>query len=375
MKALLFIPQLDRGGPDRVFSELALGLPTAGVDIELLVQSSGGYYWDRLPTSIEKSVLSFDSRSAAKSFPVMSFSEHVRKSKPDVVLCTLRSLLTASAASIMRRVSVPIVIRPANHLTRNGLELMRKSPIKHGVSWLANIATLHSAAQVICQSQDLYRDFRRYGVPRRRLTVVGNPIELPSDDRRAALVNQSRLEGSPALVAIGRLMPQKGFDVLIDAVALLRDRLPTITLRIFGEGPDHAALEQRIQMRNLVGRVSLEGFCGDVERPLVGADFLVSSSRYEGFPNVILEALSWGTPVVATDCPGGTSELVIEGKTGWLCRPESATSLADCLEMAYRSKRPSSAKLRQFVDERYATNKVVQAYADVLRRAATSHRD
>ena len=367
MKVLLFIPELDHGGPDRVFSVLAASLPAHGIETSVLVQVAGGHYWECLPASIEKTVLSLgDAEAPDKRYPVRAFADAVRQLKPDVVLCTLRSHFTATAAAAMGKLRVPLVIRPANRLTRNSLELFRQSPIKHGLSWLAGIISLHAADHIICQSEDLQRDFRRYGVRDSKLSVIGNPIDLTEPEE---VVHQP-LPGSPALVAVGRLMPQKGFDILIDAFALLRDRLPDAQVTIFGEGPDRVALEQKIQQLGLAERVHLPGFAKNVSQSVSTADFLVSSSRYEGFPNVVLEALSLGVPVVATDCPGGTRELVKEGVTGWLCTHESASALAEAIERAFQSTRPTASSLRQFVDDQYSTRHVVSAYAAVLRRAA-----
>ncbi|MDM4769733.1 glycosyltransferase [Solimonas sp. SE-A11] len=371
MKALLFIPQLDRGGPDRVFAELAAHLPAFGIGTEVLVQEPGGDYWDLLPADVPRVVLPSGNspRGASKAYPVGAFAEYVRATKPDVVLCTLRSLMTAAAASMLGKIKVPVVTRPANHLTRNSMELLRKSPAKHGLSWLAGIASLHAGRHLVCQSQDLYDDFRRYGVPASRMTIIGNPIELPQVERIEKL-KQQRQPGAPSLVAVGRLMPQKGFDLLIESIALLRTRLPQVHLGIFGEGPDRSILETQIRRLNLEQHVRLNGFVREVDRSVAGADFLVSSSRYEGFPNVVLEALSLGTPVIATACPGGTRELVVPGETGWLCAPNSASALADAIEAAVKAPILPMDQLRGFIERHYSTAHVVGQYAGVLRRAA-----
>lgn len=365
MKALLFIPKLDRGGPDRVFAELAAGLPRHGFEVSVLVHAPGGHYWDKLPADVSREALP---ARDARAYPVRAFARYVEEQRPDVVLCTLRSVL-AAAAAVLLQMRTPLVIRPANHLTRNSLELLRQSPAKHALSWLAGIASLHLARHVVCQSKDLYQDFRRYGVPESRLSIIGNPIDLPADDLVRGW-RRMRAAGRPSLVAAGRLMPQKGFDLLIDAVALLKDRLPGLSLRIFGEGPDRAALDQRILRHGLAGRVILENFSAELVRELASADFLVSSSRYEGFPNVVLEALSVGTAVIATDCPGGTSELVRPGVTGWLCAPESADALADTILNSCSMPKLAPQALRQFVEDHYSSDKVAGAYARMLRCAA-----
>ncbi len=367
MKALLYIPSLGHGGPDRVFFELATNLYKFGIDVEILTQIAGGRYWDRLPDNIVKTAL-FSSVDVQleKAYSVKMFADYVNKSQPDVVMCTLRSLTTAVLAKLMGKIKVPLVIRPANHITRNSLELLKQSPFKHSLSWLLNIASLHIASHVICQSDDLFDDFRRYGVPQKRLTIIGNPIQLPQEIQLQEW-RQHRVHGKPLLVAVGRLMPQKGFDILIKAVSLVKATLPELHVVIFGEGQDRQLLDQLIQANQLGGMVELAGFSSQVPQYIASADFLVSSSRYEGFPNVVLESLAYGVPVIATNCPGGTRELVIDGKTGWLCTPDSESALAEAILKACAVPKPAYDEIRQFVEETYSIDIVVQRYANVLK--------
>jgi glycosyltransferase involved in cell wall biosynthesis len=160
-------------------------------------------------------------------------------------------------------------------------------------------------------------------------------------------------------------------DVAINALGLLRDRLPRAELTVVGDGEQRESLERLAQFLRIADRVHFRGSSGNVVSLMQQADFLISASRYEGLPNVVLEALGVGTPVVATDCPGGTRDLVIEGLTGWLCTPDSGPSMADAIARAVVERPQLKAEaIRKFVADNYAANRIVASYARVLLAAA-----
>ena len=131
------------------------------------------------------------------------------------------------------------------------------------------------------------------------------------------------------LVAAGRLMRQKGFDLLLDAVASIRE-LPW-RLTILGEGPDESKLIEQARALDLSDRVDFPGFIANPYPWLAAADLFVLSSRWEGFGHVIGEAMALGTPVLSTRCPSGPDEIIEDGTDGVLCEPDSAESIAASL--------------------------------------------
>ena len=356
----LVLPRLDAGGPDGVFFQLAGGLAALGLDPQLVVQEPGGHHWElagRLPRHVVPGL----GARAASAYPVRALARTVRELELDVVLCTLRSVLTAATGRALGLIRVPVVIRPANHLSRNAAALLRAAPVKHAASWLASAASLHAADRIVCQSRDMYEDFRRYGVPDRKLSVIGNPVAPAVGGPPASL------PGSPALLAVGRLMAQKGFDVLIRALPAVAERLPGVTLAIAGDGPDRSALAELAARAGVAERVHFLGFRADVRALMRAADLVVSASRYEGFPNVLLEALAEGTPVVATDCPGGTREIVSEGVTGWLCRAESEAELAAAIVRGAAGREALAGEpIRRFAEETFSLERIAARYAEVL---------
>lgn len=163
---------------------------------------------------------------------------------------------------------------------------------------------------------------------RGRVTVIHN-AGVERDVRvlaRESLSPGERPDG-PLVVACGRLKPLKGFAHLIDALAEVRKTVPA-HLWIVGEGEQRAELERKVERLGLKGCVRLLGFHENPYRYMAAADAFVLSSLFEGFGNVIVEAMACGAPVVATDCPYGPREIIRDGENGLLVEPASADSLA-----------------------------------------------
>lgn len=163
--------------------------------------------------------------------------------------------------------------------------------------------------------------------------VIPNPIDLekfcmPSEQTRAP-------DRRNLVIAVGRLERQKGYDLLIAAFARVADANPDWDLLIYGKGPERDVLQNLINSSQLAERIRLAGMTADIASVYAGADLVVHPARYEGYPNVVQEALAAGRPVLATDCPGATRELLGDGRYGMLVPNEDidalANALAECL--------------------------------------------
>lgn len=155
-----------------------------------------------------------------------------------------------------------------------------------------------------------------------RVHVIRNPVLAIEPPPLAAFDPRST-----HLVAAGRLVPAKAFDTLIDAAALLAHAGEPFTLSIHGEGPEHATLEDYIARAGLSGIVTLAGHTPDLAPVLTRAALLVSSSRREGFGNVLIEAMALGTPVLATRA-GGPETFIEHDRNGFLTRADDPAALA-----------------------------------------------
>lgn len=175
---------------------------------------------------------------------------------------------------------------------------------------------------VVCQARDMQADLvANFSLPPGKTVVINNPVDLESVRRLAAkplVTGFERTDGEGGdapihLVAAGRLVPQKGFDLLIMALALCGN--PHLRLTILGEGPLRGDLECLARDQGVALQVRFVGFQKNPYPFFAQAHAFVLSSRFEGFPNVILEALTCGTPVIATPAPGGVKEI-LEGMAG-----------------------------------------------------------
>lgn len=185
---------------------------------------------------------------------------------------------------------------------------------------------------LVSVSAGVDRAVARWVRPRRR-RVIMNPLAEPESEAAGAPAPTWMEAGWKHLVAMGRLTHQKGFDLLLEVFARLAPRFPTWRLVVLGEGEDRAALEARRERLGLATRVLLPGRIETPHRVLAHGDLFVLPSRYEGFGNVIIEAMHAGLATVAFDCPSGPAEIIDHDVNGVLV-PAGAT---DALERALAS--------------------------------------
>ena len=188
------------------------------------------------------------------------------------------------------------------------------------------------AEKVICPSDAMAEDLKEnFGVPREKLLRIYNPIDAERIWQMAGAGEYPYDKGGPHLVAVGRLSREKGFDVLIDAMPAVLQRFPDAQVVILGEGPLEAELREQARSLGLQEKVIFLGFQANPWLYLKHADVFVLPSRYEGLPNVLLEALALGTPVVVSDCPGGIREIRDCVKQMAVVPPENPGALAEAI--------------------------------------------
>lgn len=246
----------------------------------------------------------------------------VRRVRPDVILCGMAHL---NFLTLILRPLFPaktrLIIRQNGSVTAAG-----------GTGWYR--ALYPHADAVICQTPAMAMEMTRATVAGSKMRVLPNPVDV-EEIRRVASGAASRWRGpGPHLLAVGRLAPEKGFDLLLPALARVRCHFPSADLTILGEGRERRALELLAWVLGLRQAVRMPG---EVEQPAMwfnGATVFVLASRHEGLPNALLEAAAGGLPIVSTPAAEGLVEL-LEGRAGvWMAREASGDALADALETA-----------------------------------------
>ena len=210
---------------------------------------------------------------------------------------------------------------------------------------------------VVCVSQAMQQRVRHWGVPAKRVVLIRNaldarPYERSRPECRANVESFFVPPGRFRLLvgAAGRLSPEKGFDIFLEAAALVCRQRDDVGFLLLGEGKQRAALEQRRAELGLQDRFVLGGFRTDLDRLLPGLDLAVLSSYTEGLPVAVLEAQAAGLPVVAT-AVGGTPEVVQDGETGYLVPPGQPVALAQKIldtlaDEALRNRLGQAGRLR-----------------------------
>jgi len=196
-----------------------------------------------------------------------------------------------------------------------------------------------------------------------RAVVISNPVQAPEVREFPRSSRTSR-----TIVSIGRLVHQKGFDILLRAFAINSPHHPEWNLTIIGEGPLRAELESLINSLGLEGRVKLLGQVINVDDYLGHADLFVLASRFEGFPMALCEALAIGLPVVAMDCPTGPREIIRDGIDGVLVPNEDVDALAAAMDRLMKDlgERQRLACRGPEIIERFGVQRVMPMWDELL---------
>lgn len=317
---VLFIPGLEGGGAQRVFVNLAnTFVDMTEHPIHLLVIREGGAFQDELRPEVNLINLCTD--RVSRSLPALI--RYMRTHRPRVFASTMNysNIFTILAWRLSGR-PCRLVVREAN-VVRESNPLMCRL-----MRWF-----YPQADCIIALSPEIRASLLQAGIPvADKIVEIGNPGVFHPLNYRHETPGFLPKPKPRFVCAVGSLEYQKGFDVLLSAFARLVDS--TLHLVILGEGALRAQLEEQCLALGIEQRVYMPGF---VKRPadvISQAELFVLSSRWEGFPNVLLEALSTGTPVVAADCDGAPRSMLEDGLHGHLVVPNDPDALREGIEAA-----------------------------------------
>jgi glycosyltransferase involved in cell wall biosynthesis len=250
---------------------------------------------------------------------------YLRRAGADVLLCNgYKAGLVGRVAA--RRAGVPVVGVSRGWTAESWKVRLYEALDRINLRWMD---------RVVCVSEGQAAKVRRAGVPGERVVVIRNAIRADRFDAPDPAYRDRLLALFPdpprrVVGAAGRLSPEKGLAVLVEAARRVLREEPGAGFVLFGDGPLRGALAQQIEAAGLAGRFVLAGFRGDLDRHIPWLDVMVLPSYTEGLPNVVLEACAAGVPVVAT-AVGGTPEVIEDGENGYLAPPGDAGALAGCI--------------------------------------------
>lgn len=238
----------------------------------------------------------------------------------------------------------------------------------------ARMAGLVLADHHIAVSEAVARSLRAQGVPRSRVKVIYNGIDMPPENPRTT-GNPLRhsLGGDPLIGMVSRMAQEKDYDTFLRAAALLKRTFPKVRYLAVGDGPERKRLEALAMDLGLSGTVVFTGYTQDIWSVLDALGILVLSSRQEGLGLAVLEAMACGLPVVASNT-GGLPEAVIHGRTGLLFTPGSAENLAESLAILLKDEGKAKAmgaagreRVLEFFSARRMAEDTVSLYWEHLR--------
>lgn len=366
MNVSIFLPDLRGGGAERVMLTLAKEFNTCRHNISFVLINRRGEYLGDVPKNI--SIKSLDA-PAVPGYNALGatpgLTRYLRKQNPDVLLSALtRANLVAVLATELARTDTRLVLSERNDLSTR---ITEGSDLRmHVVPKLVRV--LYPRADAITAVSEGVADdlAATAGLPRNRITPIPNPTF--TDDVLNGREKQPDHpwfddDQPPVVLGVGSLTEQKDFSTLVRAFARVRRERP-LKLAILGEGPQRTHLKSLVTSLGLDEDVYLPGFVDNPFAYMASADVFVLSSQWEGLPNVLIEAMACGAPVIATDCPSGPREILEDGKHGPLVPVGDDVTMADEIEQLLVN--PTSEEQLLTRAEAYRPESIAQQYLDVL---------
>lgn len=374
-KLLLVLPSLGGGGAERASIDLLRGIRRDKFEPSLALFEHSGRFLQQVPPDVR--IHDLHGKNQYDVRLVWRLSLLLRQEKPDIVLSVLRyaNLVTLLARPLCGT-DARVVVNEQN-LPSAEFAAFGGAAVK---SWV--LRTLYPSADLVTAiSHGIARELTSlYRLPQEKVQVIHNPVDVTrvltlaeEPARYAWLQSAPGVAETPVLVAAGRLHPQKGFPHLVRAFAAVR-RVRPCRLLILGEGPERGSLEKLVAELGLCDDVALPGFDENPYSAMRRATAFVLSSLYEGFGNVLVEALAVGAPVISTRCPVGPDEIIADGVTGLLVPPADDEALAQSIlrilddpELRQKLAANGPARAADFALERSVTQ-YESAFARLLER-------
>lgn len=320
MRIVFLVNSMNRGGAERVGSLLCNHWAQKGETVTLIVTYSAasaelGYV---LHEDVDVRFLSDQVNSSQKTplsllRRLLALRRLIVDAEPDLVISFLTQVNVAAIIATIG-LKIPIVVSERTY----------PPSVPMSLKWRAGRRLTYQRAQrVVMQTQEGL-EWLKHAIPKANGTVIANPINVPVQSAPPIVQTQDWIPDRRRLIlAVGRMGPEKRFGRLLQAFAELCAEQDDLHLAILGDGPDRDALTADVARLKISARVSMPGWVGNLQNWYERADMFVLTSAFEGFPNVLLEALANGLPVLSTDCRTGPREIIEAAGSGHLIPVDS----------------------------------------------------
>jgi len=353
-KILFLLPSLNHGGTEKVMVNIFNHLNRKLFDPYFCAFTSGTLKC-KIADS-EKIIILSHKRVLFGIFKLMYV---IHRTNPKIIFSS-QSHLNAIVCVLKRLklINSYLVIRESNYLSEQQNNATRLYE-KYFVTWIIRIFYPY-ADHLICQTNEMKKDilsfFPSWDVP---TSVIYNPIDHPPP-----FITESPKK---RIISVGRLEKQKNHLLLIEAFNIIKNDVPH-NLIIIGEGSERKNIELLIAEKGLQNRINLTGHLNLVWEEYKNSALLVLTSNFEGFPNVIIEAMANSTPVIASDCPSGPNEIIEHGNNGFLFPVGCSIKLAELMKLLLLSSKYSKdMAYRSYMTlEKYNISKIIKRYEQIL---------
>lgn len=332
MRLLIFIYSMSSGGAERVSASLANHWAAKGWEVTIVTLSQKSLDFYELHPAVKRTALELAGESAnvlaglwQNIRRVLALRRVLRQVQPDIALGMMTTANVLLALAAWGLPTLRTVGAEHNHPPQLPLGYLWETLRSHTYGLLNAVTALSSEG----------RDWIKKNTNAQRISVIPNAVTWPLSGQEPRISPGAlRQSERRVLLAVGRLQAQKGFDWLVEAFSKLADKHFDWDLVILGEGPLRATLDKQVLESGLGRRIFLPGLAGNVGEWYENADLFVMSSRFEGFPMTLVEAMAHGLAAVSFDCDTGPRDIIRHELDGLLVSPGNVTELTaalDCL--------------------------------------------
>jgi glycosyltransferase involved in cell wall biosynthesis len=319
-----------------------------------------------LKTEIPEKCHLIDLRTGHASRSLLTLMNYLKEEKPNTILSSQTHLnIIAIIARIFSGSHARLIL--SEHVTIGNSSRNSSHRLDRLYPILAHLF-YPLAEKIVLVSHETARDFiNTTHLPPKMVKVIYNPIvsrKLLDDSKIIPDHKWFKMADTQVILAAGRLTAQKNFETLINAFLLVQKSRPSARLLILGEGEDRQHLEQLAKELGLQEVVHFQGFMINPYAFMANSDLFVLCSRWEGFGNVLVEAMACGTPVVSTDCPSGPAEILANGKYGELVPVGNAELLAKAIIRTLENPTNRNTLIQRAMD--FSIDKILPQYLEIM---------